>query len=102
MSISFSSCPTYAVTFATDYKESKLHTYKIEPIRDEQFLQVFADVQLGNTLTDEDESITMVNDKSGRKHVKYPHTGPSVVYLRNNFFHGSTCLEHGNDLFPNL
>ena len=42
----------------------------------------------------------MINDESRREHVKYPYTGPSFVYLGNNFFHGSTCLEHVNDLFP--
>ena len=39
----------------------------------------------------------MINDESGREHEKYPHTGPSIVYLR---IHGSTCLEHVDDLFP--
>ena len=42
----------------------------------------------------------MINNKSGREHIKYRRTGPSIIYLRNNFFHGSTCLEHVNDLFP--
>ena len=41
-----------------------------------------------------------IQDKHGRRHLKYPHTGPMVVYLRNNIFHNSTCLEHVNDLFP--
>ena len=72
VSVSFSSCPTYAVTFAIYYKESKWHTNETEPISDEQFLQTFANVESGNTLTDEDESITMINDESGREHVKYP------------------------------
>ena len=101
LSVSFSSYPTYTVTFTIYYKESKWYTSEIESISDEQFLQTFADVESGNTLTDEDESISMINDdESRREHVKYPHTGPSIVYLRNNFFHGSTCLEHVNDLFP--
>ena len=39
-------------------------------------------------------------DKHGREHVPYPHTGPSIVYLRNNFFHYNTCLEYVNDLYP--
>ena len=30
----------------------------------------------------------------------YPHTGPAIVFLRNNFFHGNTCLQHINDIFP--
>ena len=30
----------------------------------------------------------------------YPHTGPAIVCLRNNFFHGNTCLQHINDIFP--
>ena len=100
VSVSFSSCATYSVTFAIYYKESKWHTYEIEPISDEQLMQTFSDVESVNTLTDEDESITMINDESGRKHVKYPHTGPSIVYLQNNFFHGSTCLEYVIDQFP--
>ena len=71
VSVSFSSCPTYTVTFAIYYKESKWHTNETEPISDEQFLQTFANVESGNTLTDEDESITTINDESGREHVKY-------------------------------
>ena len=102
VSVSFSSCPTYTVTFAIYYKESKWHINETEPISDEQFLQTFANVESGNTLTDKDESITMINDESRREHVKYPHTGPSIVYLRNNVFHGSICLEQVNDLFPNF
>ena len=57
VSVSFSSCPTHTVTFAVYYKESEWHMYEIEPISDEKFLQTFADVESGNTLTDEDESI---------------------------------------------
>ena len=38
VSVSFSSCPTYTVTFAIYYKESKGHTYEIKPISDEQLL----------------------------------------------------------------
>ena len=39
-------------------------------------------------------------DELVREHVLYPHTGPSIVHLRNNVFHNNTCLEHVNDLFP--
>ena len=81
VSVIFSSCPTFTATFAIYCKESKWHTYEIEGISDEQFLQTFADVESGNTLADENESITMINDESGREYVKYPHTGSSIVYL---------------------
>ena len=81
VSVIFSSCPTFTATFAIYCKESKWHTYEIEGISDEQFLQTFADVESGKTLADENESITMINDESGREYVKYPHTGSSIVYL---------------------
>ena len=67
VSVSFSSCPKYIVTFAIYYEKSKWHTQEIEPISDEEFLQRFADVESANSLTDEDESITMINDESGRE-----------------------------------
>ena len=51
---------------------------------------------------DELEMTSSKTDKLGRPHVSYPHTGPSIVYLRNNYFHENTCLEHINDLFPIL
>ena len=35
----------------------------------------------------------MINDESRRDHVKCPHTGPSIVYLRNNFFHGALAFK---------
>ena len=40
------------------------------------------------------EILPCSKDEFGREHVIYPHTGPSIVYLRNNFFHENTCLEH--------
>ena len=46
------------------------------------------------------EKSSSKTDKLGRPHVSYPHTGPAVVYLRNNYFHANTCLEHINDLLP--
>ena len=39
-------------------------------------------------------------DKHRREHVPYPHTGPSIVYLRNNIFHNKTCLKHVSNLYP--
>ena len=57
-----------------------------------------------NDETDDTHDINHDNgnviDVLGRSHLEYPHTGPSVVYLRNNFLHSSTCIEHINDLFP--
>ena len=46
------------------------------------------------------EEHSSVTDKLGRAHIPYPHTGPPIIYLRNNFFHSNTCLEHINDLLP--
>ena len=46
------------------------------------------------------QATSTIKDKLGRDHVKFPNTGPSVIYLRNNFFHDVTCLEHVNDLAP--
>ena len=57
-----------------------------------------------NDETDDTHDINHDNgnviDAPGRSHLEYPQTGPSVVYLRNNFLHSSTCIEHINDLYP--
>ena len=42
----------------------------------------------------------IILDRLGRKHLKYPHSGTLVTFIRNNIFHGSTSLEHINDLYP--
>ena len=50
-----------------------------------------------NDETDDTHDINHDNgnviDSLGRSHLEYPHTGPSVVYLRNNFLHSSTCID---------
>ena len=42
----------------------------------------------------------MTTDYLYRERIQCPHSGPSLVYLRNNFFHISTCSDHTNDLYP--
>ena len=42
----------------------------------------------------------IIQDRLGRKHLKYSHSGTLVTFIRNNIFHGSTSLEHINDLYP--
>ena len=48
----------------------------------------------------EEDLSSFTPDKYGRKHLKYPHSGTLLTFIRNNLFHGSTCLEHINDLYP--
>lgn len=42
------------------------------------------------------------NDKLGRPHVKFPRTGPVLVYNRNGQFHSQTMESHANDFLPLL
>ena len=41
-------------------------------------------------------------DKFGRKHIKYPGTGPAIVFNRNAQFHTQTMEAHANDFLPLL
>ena len=91
-------CASYTIVIAVTFESSKFQFYKITQINDKDYLRTFGDEEEDDDRIDE-ELYTKI-DKYGREHVPYPHTGPAIVYLRNNFFHGNTCLEHINDLFP--
>ena len=41
-------------------------------------------------------------DKLGRPHIKFPRTGPVLVYNRNGQFHSQTMEAHANDFLPLL
>ena len=41
-------------------------------------------------------------DKLGRKHIKYPRTGPVLLFNRNAQFHSQTMGTHANDFRPLL
>ena len=47
-------------------------------------------------------SIKYKVDKLGRKHIKYPRTGPVLVFNRNAQFHTQTMEAHANDFLPLL
>ena len=47
-------------------------------------------------------SIKYKVDKLGRKHIKYPRTGPVLVFNRNAQFHIQTMEAHANDFLPLL
>ena len=90
--------PSYTIVIAVAFENSKCQFYKITQINDKDYLKTFGDEEEDDDRIAEELSTKI--DKYGREHVPYPHTGPAIVYLRNNFFHGNTCLEHINDLFP--
>ena len=99
--ISHSSCPVHVVIFAVDFNDNTCKLCTVRPINEVGFLEIFQDE--GNKEEQENEqevNIESEKDKHGQEHVPYPHTGPSIVCLRNNFFHDNTCLEHVNDLYP--
>ena len=52
-------------------------------------LQTFDD-ESDVSLLNHGKEVEFIKDKLGRNHIKCPHSGPSVVYLRNNFFHDMT------------
>ena len=91
-------CPSYTIVIAVAFENSKCQFYKITQINDKDYLKTFGDEEEDDDRIDEELSTKI--GKYGREHVPYPHTGQAIVYLRNNFFHGNTCLEHINDLFP--
>ena len=47
-------------------------------------------------------SADLRTDKLGRAHVKFPRTGPVLVYNRNGQFHSQTMEAHANDFLPLL
>ena len=77
-------------------------TFAIDRIADPEALRTFEELDCHS---DDDSVIEEVlksttTDEHRREHLLYPHSGTSLVYLRNNIFHDNTCLEHANDLFP--
>ena len=118
---SFERCPviTFAPSKVTMYNKAELpvlflgyngclgheHYSQLEPIKEKSDLITVGEyeereLQQQDKVAHPVEEPSDMQDKYGRGHLKYPHTGPILVYLRNNIFHGSTCLEHVNDLFP--
>ena len=92
-----SMCPVYSVVRAANFKDTHLKFHNVVPCEDADAFQTFKDAE------EPLEEISHVSSKAcnhGREHVVYPHTGPAIVYLRNNFFHENTCLEHINNLYP--
>ena len=99
--ISHSFCPVHVVVFAVKFNDNTCKLCAVTPITKADFLQIFQDKE--NKVEQENEQeldMESEKDKDGGEHVPYLHTGPSTVYLRNNFFQGNTCLEHVNDLYP--
>ena len=62
-------------------------------------LQTFDD-ESHESMLNQGEEVEFINVKLGRNHIKCPHSGSSVIYLRNNLFHEMTALEHIKDLAP--
>ena len=56
------------------------------------------DVDFSNDVS----SIKYKVDKLGRQHIKYPRTGPVLVFNRNAQFHTQTMEAHANDFLPLL
>ena len=99
--ISHSFCPVHVIVFAVKFNDNTCKLCTVTPITKADFLQIFQDEE--NKVEQENEQeldMESEKDKDGGEHVPYLHTGPSIVYLRNNFFQDSTCLEHVNDLYP--
>lgn len=88
-------CPKHLIVKAAYFDGSSWCFFHLSKVDDPEHLQTCGGIEIM-----EDTNLDTNQDKSGRDHVNYPHSGPSLVYLRNNFFHGNTCLEHINDLFP--
>ena len=89
------------ITIGTLLKNhDELIFFDVSRITDPDSLKTFEEVDASVTVEQSDQESETINDELDRKHVKYPHTGPSIIYLRNNIFHENTCLEHVNDLFP--
>ena len=51
-------------------------------------------------MLNQEGEVEFIKDKIGRNHNNCPHSGPSVIYLRNNCFYEMTALEHINDFAP--
>ena len=84
-----------------DMKEG-IRFFSTKEISDKSTVQSIAEYEGENVPYEEleENDIRQSNiDKLGQPHLPYPHTGPSIIYLRN-IFHSSTCLEHINDLYP--
>ena len=98
--------PTSVITLASSYVNCEYVFYNITPIDYPESLKTFRDSEEDddNASSEEVESLleehSSKTDKLGRDHLPYHHTGPSIIYLRNNFFHSNICLEHINNLFP--
>ena len=105
--ILMNSATTNVISLAFCYANGQYVFYNISAVNNSE-LKTFADYEDEdngeNARYDENDSVLDANssktDNLGRIHVSYPHTGPSIVYLRNNYFHSNTCLEHVNDLLP--
>ena len=99
--INHSSCPVQIVVFAVEFNDNACKLCTVTPITDRDFLQICQDEENKEEQENEQElDMESEKDKHGREHVLYPHRGPSIVYLRNNFLQDNTCLEHVNDLYP--
>ena len=98
--ISHSSCPVHAVPFAVEFNKNVCKLCIVTTITDADFLQIFQDEKnKGEQEIEQEVDIESEKDKYGREHVSYPHTGPSTVYIWNNFFYKNKCLEHLNDFY---
>ena len=78
--ISHSSCPVHVVVFAVDFNENACKLGIVTPITEADFLQIFQDEKNKEEQENELEvDMESENNKHGREHVSYPHTGPSIV-----------------------
>ena len=79
--------PENLITVGEDEDQQTVTADGSETITDDQFAKCAINEKLSQ-------------DKHGREHLRYPHTGPVIIYIRNNVFHENTCLENINDLYP--
>ena len=102
--VATNSNPTNVITFAFNYFDGGYAFHTVKEVGNPKSLKTFGDEEdefdRDEESDNEVEKSSSKTDKLGRPHVSYPHTGPAVVYLRNNYFHANTCLEHINDLLP--